>query len=217
MEKPHHLQWGRAGTSNAMEVKLRTREALLPATSNPGVTVTGLGFWDLTLTLSSLSLNYCSLPLSFLSWPSTRQSFWILLPTSCPSPGLNISPPSHPPSSWPLLGSNLSSPCCSIKIARYGRPSTPPRHPCNTGSGSLLLPPAQSSLFIVAKYNHNFPLFRTFCGSSLLIRLSTCQGSLGPNQANGSVSQAVPCPRILAQLCVSPPGLPIKARHRALG
>lgn len=137
MEKPHHLQWGRAGTSNAMEAKLRAQEALLPATSNPGVTVTGLGFWDLTLTLSSLSLNYCSLPLSFLSWPSTRQSFWILLPTSCPSPGLNISPPSHPPSSWPLLGSNLSSPCCSIKIARHGQPPTPPPTP-----GTLVLGPS---------------------------------------------------------------------------
>lgn len=158
MEKPHHLQWRRARTSDAMEAKLRVREALLPATSNPGVTVTGLGFWDLTLTLSSLSLNYCSLPLSFLSWPSTRQSFWILLPTSCPSPGLNISPPSHPPFSWPLLGSNLSSPCCSIKIAHHGL--LPPHpDPRNTGSGSLLLPPAQSSLFTVAKYDHNFSLW----------------------------------------------------------
>ena len=125
MEKPHHLQWGRAGTSDATGVELKAREALLPATSNPGGTATSLGSCDLTLTRSSLSLNCCSLPLSFLSWPSTRQSFWILLPTSCPSPGLNSSPLSHP-SSRPLLGSNLSSPCCSNEAARH--PSPPPSH-----------------------------------------------------------------------------------------
>lgn len=41
---------------------------------------------------------------------------------------------------------------------------------------------------------------------------------LGSNQANGSeLAKLLPAPRTPARLCMSPPELPIKARHTALG
>lgn len=54
-----------------------------------------------------------------------------------------------------------------------------------------------------------FPCLRNFSGSSLPIRLSKCQGSLGSNPRRMALS----CPRTLAQLCVSPPVLLVWARH----